>query len=180
MGDSLGSTEAASRKEGYAVRAVIRSCVSAVALVMVYFALPMEAILEGSVVARLVLSVLCLIVILSWQIYAIVRSPRPTLRAIEAVAVTVPLFILMVASTYVLTSQADKQSFSEDLSKLDALYFAMTVFSTVGFGDISPRSDLARTVVTAQIVIDLLLLGVGVRLLVEAVNAGKRRGSAGG
>ncbi len=164
----------------YAVRAVVRSVVSVAVLLAAYFAFPTDGFTDPTVVGRLVLSVCSLVAILAWQIYAVIRSPRPMLRAIEAVAVTVPLFILMVSSTYVLTSQLSEQSFSEDLSKTDALYFAMTVFSTVGFGDIAPRSDLARVAVTVQIVIDLLLLGVGIRLLVGAVIEGKRRGQPSG
>jgi voltage-gated potassium channel len=175
MSAPIAGPGAAERKDGYAIRAVLRSFASVVALVAIYFALPIQGFTDPTVVGRLVLSVLCLVVILGWQISAVSRSSRPTLRAIEAVAVTVPLFILMVSSTYVLTSQLSEQSFTEDLSKIDALYFAMAVFSTVGFGDIAPRSDLARVAVTIQIIIDLLLLGVGIRLLVGAVNEGKRR-----
>jgi voltage-gated potassium channel len=175
MSAPIAGPGAAERKDGYAIRAVLRSFASVVALVAIYFALPIQGFTDPTVVGRLVLSVLCLVVILGWQITAVSRSSRPTLRAIEAVAVTVPLFILMVSSTYVLTSQLSEQSFTEDLSKIDALYFAMAVFSTVGFGDIAPRSDLARVAVTIQIIIDLLLLGVGIRLLVGAVNEGKRR-----
>ena len=175
MSAPVAGPGAVERTDGYAIRAVLRSFASVVALVAIYFALPIQRFTDPTVVGRLVLSVLCLVVILAWQILAVSRSSRPTLRAIEAVAVTVPLFILMVSSTYVLTSEISEQSFTEDLSKIDALYFAMAVFSTVGFGDIAPRSDLARVAVTIQIIIDLLLLGVGIRLLVGAVNAGKRR-----
>lgn len=170
------ATDAASTTDRDAVRIILRSLASVVTLLVVYFAFPIEGFSDPTVIGRLALSILCLMVVLAWQLVAVVRSTRPALRAIEAVSVTVPLFLLMVASTYVLTSQLSEQSFSEDLSKVDALYFTMTVFSTVGFGDIAPRSDLARIVVTAQIVIDLLLIGAGVRLLVGAINAGKRRG----
>jgi hypothetical protein len=65
-------------------------------------------------------------------------------------------------------------SFSEGMSRTDALYFTMTVFSTVGFGDISPRSQTARLLVTGQITANLLLLGVAARVLVNAVEEGRR------
>ncbi|MFM9500239.1 potassium channel family protein, partial [Streptomyces galilaeus] len=49
-------------------------------------------------------------------------------------------------------------SFSEAISRTDVLYFTMTVFSTVGFGDISPRSETARLLVTGQVTASLLLI----------------------
>jgi hypothetical protein len=41
------------------------------------------------------------------------------------------------------------------LTRTDALYFTVTVFSTVGFGDITAASQSARLVVTAQMLLDL-------------------------
>ena len=38
-----------------------------------------------------------------------------------------------------------------------------------GFGDITPRTDLARIVVSAQMLLDLVILGVVVRLIVSHV-----------
>ncbi len=51
----------------------------------------------------------------------------------------------------------------------------MTVFSTVGFGDIVARSDVARLVVIVQMLGDLALLGAGARLLLGAVRRGRER-----
>ncbi len=61
------------------------------------------------------------------------------------------------------------------LTRTDALYFTVTVFSTVGFGDITAKSEVARLVVTSQIFVDLLILGLGVRILTGAITRGQRR-----
>ena len=60
------------------------------------------------------------------------------LRAIEALAAAIPLFLLVFAAAYVKLDSTQAQAFSEPLSRTDALYFTITVFSTVGFGDITP------------------------------------------
>ena len=39
-------------------------------------------------------------------------------------------------------------NFSEPLTRTGALYFTVTVFSTVGFGDITAKTEAARLVVT--------------------------------
>ena len=51
----------------------------------------------------------------------------------------------------------------------------MTVFSTVGFGDIVPRAEAARIVLMVQMLGDLALLGAGARVLLGAVRRGQQR-----
>jgi len=76
-------------------------------------------------------------------------------------------------------ADADGGAFSEPLSRTDALYFTITVFSTVGFGDITPKTDLARVATMVQMLTDLLVVGLVLHLIVGAVKAGlQRRGAA--
>ena len=51
----------------------------------------------------------------------------------------------------------------------------MTVFSTVGFGDIYPATEAARVMVIAQMILDLIVLGLGIRVFVSAVEVGRQR-----
>ncbi|MFD3678236.1 potassium channel family protein [Streptomyces sp. NPDC058613] len=67
----------------------------------------------------------------------------------------------MFAATYFLYAQEHGgRSFSESLNRNDALYFTVTVFATVGFGDIVPVSQTARVLTTCQMVADLTLVGL--------------------
>ena len=61
------------------------------------------------------------------------------------------------------------------LTRTDVLYFTVTVFSTVGFGDISAVSQSARLVVTAQMLLDLLALGLVIRAFVGAVQLARQQ-----
>ena len=61
-------------------------------------------------------------------------------------------------------------SFGGHLSRTDAMYFTVTVFTTVGFGDISAKTETARLVVTGQMIADLLILGLGIRIIFGAVS----------
>jgi hypothetical protein len=45
------------------------------------------------------------------------------------------------------------------------------VFSTVGFGDITPRTDPARLVVSTQMLLDLAIIGVVVRMIFTAARS---------
>ena len=55
------------------------------------------------------------------------------------------------------------------------MYFSTTIFATVGFGDITAKSQAARVVVTLQMFLDLVILGLVARLVVNAVRIGKQR-----
>jgi len=150
--------------------------VSIVALGSVYFLAPMDADDQAPPAALVVVGVIVLTAAIGMiQIRTILRSPRPTLRAVEALAFSIPLLILSFAAVYFLLSQADGRVFTEPLTRADALYFAVTVFATVGFGDIAPVGQTARMVVTGQMISNLLVLGIGLRVVVGAVQLSRRR-----
>jgi hypothetical protein len=87
-----------------------------------------------------------------------------------------PLFLLLFASSYVTMASTNAANFNvHSLTRTDALYFTVTVFSTVGFGDITAVSQTARLVVTAQMLLDLLVLGLVVRAFVGAVQLARQR-----
>ena len=64
-------------------------------------------------------------------------------------------------------AQASPANFStHSLTRTVSLYFTVTTFSTVGYGDITAASQAARLVVTAQMILDLLVLGLGIRVFI--------------
>ena len=156
------------------VRALIRSLLTVTGLVVLYYLLPLDRSFGPGTVALLLVALLLLTAVVTLQVRAIIHSPSPALRAVESLALTVPLFLLIFAAVYELLSGSDPHAFSEPLSRTDSLYFVVTVFATVGFGDITAVSQLARVLVTIQMVSDLLVLGVVVRAVVTAAQRGSR------
>jgi hypothetical protein len=126
-------------------------------------------------VIELVLGLLLVAAVVVWELVAVTRSSRPRLRALGALVVTLPLVLVIFASSYLVMSATRPSSFSEPLSRVGALYFAMTVFSTVGFGDIVARSEPARVLVMVQMLVNLGYAGLFVRAVLEAVHIGERR-----
>jgi len=118
--------------------------------------------------------------ILAGEARRIMTAELPELRAVEALGVVIPLFLVMFASSYLSLSNSSAVTFTEQLDHTRALYFTITVFSTVGFGDITPKTDLARIIVSIQMLLDLVIIGAVVRLLFNAAQAGlaRARGSA--
>ena len=143
------------------VHALLRASLTVTVLVLLYFTLPMTGSLDGSAAVLLTVGLLAFVAVVAWQIRAVLRSLYPGLRAVEALAAAIPLFLLVFAAAYVQITAADPGSFSEQLSRTDALYFTITVFATVGFGDITPRTGLARIATMIQMVGDLAGRGGG-------------------
>ena len=83
------------------------------------------------------------------------------------------MFLLVFAILYLSLSQAATTHFSQPLNHTGALYLTITVFSTVGFGDITPKGDLARIVVSIQMLLDLVVIGAVVRLIATAATTGR-------
>jgi subtilase family serine protease len=88
------------------------------------------------------------------------------------------LVLVVFAAVFYLTAQVQPDSFSEQMDKIGALYFTVTVFSTVGFGDITAKTDLARTLVTIQMLFNLVVVGLIAKVILGAVNIGQKKRSA--
>ena len=142
---------------------------------VIYYLLPLNRSSTSVAVTMLVIGLALFIGLVAFQVRSIVRSRFPALRAIEALATSVPLFLLLFASVYVVLSTISASNFTESLTHTDALYFTVTVFSTVGFGDITAKSEAARLVVTSQMIADLLIIGLGLRVIVGAVTRSRQQ-----
>ncbi|MEU9142587.1 potassium channel family protein [Streptomyces sp. NPDC048349] len=113
--------------------------------------------------------------LVAWQAAAITRAEYPRLRAVEAMATAVPLFLVLFSATYFVLAQEAPESFTEPLDRTDALYFTVAVFATVGFGDIAPTTGPGRALTTVQMAADLIVVGVVAKVLFGAVRVGVRR-----
>jgi hypothetical protein len=155
--------------------AVARVLISATVLVAAYFVLPLDRLNAATSVFALVVAVVLFTVISVIEVRTIVAARFPGLRALEALGTLVPLLLVIFAAVYYSLGVDDPAAFSESMSQLDALYFTLTTFATVGFGDITSVSPLARTVTMIQMIVNLVVLGLGVRVVVGAIDYGRRR-----
>ncbi len=162
-------------RRGAAAVAIVRAVSVAVGLVTAYYLLPLDERLTPGTAVLLVSGLLVVLLVFCWEVRAITRSPHPRLRAVEGLAATLVLFLVLFAVSYYLLDRSEPGSFSEALNRTDALYFALTTFTTVGFGDITARSQTGRVLTMAQMAGGLLLVGVAARVLASAVQAGLSR-----
>ena len=159
------------------IAAVLRGLAVTAALVVLYYLLPLDRPVDTDTAARVLIGLLVFTGITVWQVKAIAGSRYPGLRAAEALGFIIPFYLLLFASTYFVMERGSAANFTQPLTRTDALYFSVTVFTTVGFGDITAKSETARVVLIVQMLADLALLGAGARVLLGAVHRGRQRRS---
>ena len=160
------------------ITVMLRTLAWAVFAVALYYVLPLRRPEKYGLLLLIVgLVVFCLVIIL--QVRSIMSSSYPRLKAISALGVGVPLLLVVFAAVYYLIDVDQANSFTQPLDKTAGIYFAITVFATVGFGDIAPVSGVARILVSFQMLLDLVVFGVVAKVVLGAVQVGLQRRSSG-
>ncbi|MFI8359614.1 potassium channel family protein [Streptomyces sp. NPDC085612] len=154
---------------------LLRSAAAVALTTTAYYLAPLDHGFGALTVLTLLLGLVAFGLLALWQAGAITRAEYPRLRALEALCTAVPLFLILFSSTYYVLAANVPSSFNEPLNRTDALYFTMTVFATVGFGDIAATSETGRVLVTLQMGADLVVVGVIAKALFGAMKVGMRR-----
>jgi voltage-gated potassium channel len=159
--------------------AVLRNVVTATALVLVYAAAPVP---RGSrVTAGGVLLVVAGAVVLAAVVGAMVRKER-TARAGQGSGVALEALVLVVYATIAffalvyLGVAREPGQFTGLETRIDALYFTTSTLTTVGYGDVAPVGQLARTAVTVQMLFNVLFVAVAARLAGSIVERRSTKG----
>ena len=160
------------QKRHESIRTSLAVTLAWIVLFGAYYAVPFDDRDGTTALVRLIGGLVAFVVLLALQLSSIRKDDLPEQRAIQALGVSIPLFLVAFAAFYVSLSQASVDNFSEPLDHTDSLYLVVTLFSTVGFGDITPTTQLARIVVSAQMLLDLVVIGAVVRLLLNAIKTG--------
>jgi hypothetical protein len=123
---------------------ILRVAGFGVAVTLIYAFAPLGRRPEGWDVLGLSLCLVALIGVTVLELRIITRSERPELRAVEAVGVILALTVFPFAAAYYSLADSVAGSFGVPLTRLDAVYFTVTTFATVGYGDIVAHSQAAR------------------------------------
>jgi voltage-gated potassium channel len=161
MTETVSSREVGAARIGLLVAEVL-------VLVVAYFLIP----LEGSLAFRLLAYGLGLALV----VFVVARQMRRHLGSrdnevrIDSLALAIVMSVLLFALAYYAVSTAESGEFSGLSTRVDALYYSLTVATTTGFGDVSAQSQLARVLVSAQLVFNMLIVATAVPLLTRTVK----------
>ena len=150
--------------------ATVRVLALAVAVFGVYYLVPVSTFGGDHVLLALGLGSLLFATVVVTQLRRIERAKHPAVRAAETLGLVIPVFLILFASIYLSLSETVPGNFSEALNHTDSLYFTVTVFATVGFGDVAPVTAVARLLTSSQMLLDLVVLSAVVRIVTSTAR----------
>jgi voltage-gated potassium channel len=133
-----------------------------------YYAVPFRLPTQAEGYARLIGSMLALgllALLLRQQVRRSRRSLSPSMHRVLWLLTALYVLVLGFALIYAVVADLGKGQIDGINNRTDALYFSVTVMSTVGFGDIHAAGSLARLIVTVHMVFNLIYLGTALRWL---------------
>jgi voltage-gated potassium channel len=140
---------------------VLVSLVGAVAL---YYVLPMRGRLWPLGAIAGPAAAVALAPLTRRHLRRVLVSDRPIVDVACALALIAVVLVLGFATTYWILQTQSPGEFDGIVTKTDSLYFTVTVLSTVGFGDVHPVGQVARAVTTMNMLTNIVILAVAVRL----------------
>jgi hypothetical protein len=142
------------------LRMLADTTVVLVLLTLGYFVFPLR-LEEGEPIGLLRLGVsLALFGAVGWLLVIHSRRSRdrqsPDFHRIQQLLSSLYLLVLTFGLAYALIGSWSPDQIDGVSNRADALYFSVTVISTVGFGDIHATGSFARMLVTVQMLFNLI------------------------
>lgn len=153
---------------------------TAAAVLVAYFVIPMKEDYAELLAALVVLGAVGALVPLAVRrAQQVLVSDRPGLVALQAVVTAVTVLVVSFSTLYYVLGTQHSDQIDGVATKIDGLYFSVTILSTVGFGDITATGQLGRAVVTLNMALNLVLLAIAVRVLTWALERAREQRPAG-
>lgn len=164
---------------GHTVRFLFRTGLTVVGLLALYAVIPVpgqhEPLWFTFLMALAGLGVLGFaFVALAKRAQSADNAASQTSVRLEAVVAVLYAFVVFSSLVYLAMAQTPGQ-ISGLHTRIDALYFTMSTIGTVGFGDIHATGQAARVMVTIQIFVDLIFIGLVARIIVPHMTAERSR-----
>ncbi|MEU8000992.1 ion channel [Catellatospora sp. NPDC049111] len=161
-------------------RPILRALINSVLLLVLYFVVPTDM---GDSAAKLAIRVLLTFAGLILAVLLILHQVRRQLDVAEApltglLTALVGGVLFFALADYLVAVHAPGQ-FVDLATRLDALYFAVSTLATVGFGDVHAQGQVARGLVTVQMLFNTVVIATGLSVLSKqiAARARERRGA---
>ena len=148
-----------------------RLLLGAFGMLVVFYAVPVGT--QGST-GRIVLSVLLTLVGITALAWAIVEQLRRQLHSrsedIHSLLMLLVLVAIVFALGYYVLDEHSPGQMSGVSTRTDALYFTVATLTTVGYGDVHAAGQIARVLVTLQLLFDVVFVAALVSVVVGSVR----------
>jgi hypothetical protein len=141
---------------------------------LVYFVIPLDG--EHAELIAGALVIVATFALVPWAVHRarhVLTSDQPVLVAAQSLAITLTLLVVSFSSIYFVLGSEHEGQINGVHTKIDALYFTITILSTVGFGDVTATGQGARALVATHMIVNLVFLAVAIRVLTSALEQRK-------
>jgi len=150
---------------------MVRLLLSIVGMLVVFYTVPVSADESTGRVVTATLLTLLGVAVLAW---AIVEQVRRQLQSrsedIHTLVMLLPLGAVLFALGFYVLAEHRPIQFDGLHTRTDALYFTLSTLTTVGFGDITAKGQLARVLVMFQLVFNAVFIGAAVSTIVATIR----------
>jgi voltage-gated potassium channel len=147
------------------------------AMVVAFYVVPVEPLSTSSLAVRAAATLLLVglvVWLVSREVLREVRAPAGEVRLARLLRVVVGGMLLFALADFLVATLGPGQ-FAGLVTRTDALYFTLTTFTTVGFGDVHAVGQFARGLVIVQVLFNVIVLAAAVQALIRGL-AERRRG----
>jgi voltage-gated potassium channel len=153
------------------VRKIGLTLLTVVVPFVAYFAIPLDKEFGRLLAVALVLVAAASLIPLSIrQAQKVLRSNDPLFDAMRCIVSALVFLVISFSCAYFVLATSYDNEIQGLKTKLDALYFTVTVLATVGFGDITATGQAGRAVVTGQMIVNFAVLAVALRVVSWALK----------
>ena len=154
----------------HAERRVIRRSLARTVLVLlgvtaVFLLLPVQALTLGDsflIAAVFLIGLAGAASLIVSQVMAYRNAKLSGRARLQGLLVALYVAVLFFALSYYLMAMSNPDQIAGLKTRMDALYFSLTIVSTVGFGDVHADGQAARAVVSLQLAFNLIFVSLAV------------------
>lgn len=144
-------------------------------LLVTYFVIPVEPDSNTARIGVRLGLTLSMVGAVAWLVTSQVRrqlvaAPAREARSLAHLAIALVAGLLAFALADFVVARAAPAQFVDLETRIDALYFALTTLTTVGYGDVHAEGQLARGLVIVQMLFSIGVIATGVSLVVRQLT----------
>lgn len=153
-----------------------RTALALVGVIVAYYAVPVDELPSSWDIVVVTLGLVLGLGLLVWVGVRQVRmlshhqTGDPSVR-LDGLALVVIVVVPLFALGFYAIERADASQFADLETKTDSLYFTVSALATVGFGDVHASGQLARGLVTVQILFNLVVVAALASVLTGQIRA---------
>lgn len=149
----------------------LRLLVGVLGMLVAFFAVPVN---DAQSTGRLVFAVLLTlagVAVLAWAIvHQLERQLRSRSEDIHSLLFLLALVAVVFALGFFVLEEHSPGQVRGLSTRTDALYFTISTLTTVGYGDVHAQGQIARFLVTLQLVFDAVFVGAIVSTVVRTIR----------